>query len=65
MGEESEAIRIAVLETEVNNLKAGHGEIRADLKALAEKLNMFMVKTAVATAGLTGALNVALNHWGK
>lgn len=65
MGEESNEVRIARLEVEVANLKDGHKDLVQEVKILAEKLNVFMVKTAIATATLTGAINGAIDYWGN
>jgi hypothetical protein len=62
--EESPEVRIARLEVEVANLKDGHRDLVAEVKNLAERLNVFMVKTAVATAILTGGVNTLIDYYG-
>jgi hypothetical protein len=62
--EDSPEVRIARLEVEVANLKDGHRELVSEVKRLAEKLNTFMVKTAVATAVLTASVQTAIKYAG-
>jgi hypothetical protein len=62
--DESPEVRIAKLEVEVANLKDGHRDLVAEVKNLAERLNVFMVKTAVATAVLTSGVNGIIDYYG-
>ena len=61
--DESPEVRIAKLEVEVANLKDGHRDLVAEVKNLAERLNAFVVKTAIATAVLTGGVNGLIDYW--
>lgn len=56
--------RIAVLETEVHNLKEGQRVLVDKIDKLTEKLNAYMLRTAVGTALLTGGSQVAINYVG-
>lgn len=56
--------RIAVLETEVGNLKDGQKVLVDKIDRLTEKLNTYMLKTAIGTALLTGGSQAAINYVG-
>ena len=69
--DDSQEVRVARLEVEVQNLKDGHRDLTADIKdltgkveRLTDRLNGFMVKTAVATAGLTAGVQVTIDYVG-
>lgn len=62
--DENPEVRLAVLEAEVAHLKDGHRDLVQEVKNLAERLNAFMVKTAVSTAVLTAAVQTAIKYAG-